>query len=167
MRSDGPLAHSPTLSAASGVSSEIGTHRLPPGTLVGEYVLETFLGAGAMGEVYAGHHPVIGKKVAIKVLRRELASSEEAAERFTREARAVNQVDHPNVIDVFAYGRLDDGRLYLVMDLCAGMSLRARLADGALAIGDALEILQPIADALDAANGRSPESNSKAITPRA
>ena len=79
-----------------------------------------------MGEVYAGHHPVIGKKVAIKVLRKELASSEEAAERFTREARAVNQVDHPNVIDVFAYGRLDDGRLYLVMDLVAGETLRAR-----------------------------------------
>jgi serine/threonine protein kinase len=158
MRSDGPLAHSPTLSAPSGVATKPDdggrSNRLPPGTIVGEYVLDKFLGAGAMGEVYGGHHPVIGKKVAIKVLRRELATSEEAAERFTREARAVNQVDHPNVIDVFAYGRLDDGRLYLVMDLVAGESLRARLVDGALEVTDALAILDQIAAALDAAHER-------------
>ena len=104
----------------------------PPGATAGDYVVERFLGAGAMGEVYAGRHPVIGKRVAIKVLRRELAASAEAAERFVREARAVNQIDHPNVIDVFAFGRLDDGRLYLVMDLVDGESLRARLADGPL-----------------------------------
>ncbi|MEP6866051.1 MAG: protein kinase, partial [Deltaproteobacteria bacterium] len=131
---DTPLAHSPTIAAPSSPSGPASgevrgrEQRLAAGTPVGEYVIDDALGAGAMGEVYAGHHPVIGKKVAIKVLRKELATSEEAAERFTREARAVNQVDHPNVIDVFAYGRLDDGRLYLVMDLVAGESLRARLA---------------------------------------
>ncbi len=107
-----------------------------------------------MGEVYAGHHPVIGKKVAIKLLRRELAASAEAAERFIREARAVNQIDHPNVIDVFAFGRLDDGRLYLVMDLVAGRSLRAALADAPYTIDRALAILAPVAEALDAAHGR-------------
>jgi len=147
---DTPLAHSPTLAA----EVRDAPMRLLAGTAVGEYVIDEAIGAGAMGEVYAGHHPVIGKKVAIKVLRKELASSEEAAERFTREARAVNQVDHPNVIDVFAYGRLDDGRLYLVMDLVSGESLRARLADGALEAGEALAILTQIADALDAAHAR-------------
>jgi len=154
---DTPLAHSPTIAAPSGPSSgdvRDPLQRIAAGTAVGEYVIDDFVGAGAMGEVYAGHHPVIGKKVAIKVLRKELASSEEAAERFTREARAVNQVDHPNVIDVFAYGRLGDGRLYLVMDLVAGESLRARLVDGALEISDALAILDQIAEALDAAHAR-------------
>ncbi|CAN5438726.1 hypothetical protein BH11MYX1_BH11MYX1_07410 [soil metagenome] len=152
-RSDTPLAHSPTLpQPLTGGADPGGT--LAPGTPVGEYVLDHFLGAGAMGEVYAGHHPVIGKKVAIKVLRHELASSGEAAERFTREARAVNQVDHPNVIDTFAYGRLGDGRLYLVMALVVGESLRARLRDGALDIVEALPILDQIADALDAAHER-------------
>jgi predicted Ser/Thr protein kinase len=146
---DGPLAHSPTLAAPTGVAS--AGDRIAPGTAVGEYVLDEFIGAGAMGQVYAGHHPVIGKKVAIKVL---LASTEEAAERFTREARAVNQVDHPNVIDVFAYGRLEDGRLYLVMDLVLGESLRARLKDGALELEDAIAILEQIAEALDAAHAR-------------
>ena len=159
MERDSPLAHSPTLPQPSprpspGESApELGA-TLPPGTTVGEYVLDGFLGAGAMGEVYAGHHPVIGKKVAIKILRRELASSEEAAARFTREARAVNQIDHPNVIDTFAYGRLDDGRLYLVMALVTGQSLRARLRDGALDLAEALPILDQIADAVDAAHER-------------
>ncbi|HEY6039482.1 MAG TPA: serine/threonine-protein kinase, partial [Kofleriaceae bacterium] len=147
---DTPLAHSPTLAA----EVRGAPRRLAAGTAVGEYIVDEAIGAGAMGEVYAGHHPVIGKKVAIKVLREELASSEEAAERFTREARAVNQVDHPNVIDVFAYGRLEDGRLYLVMDLVAGESLRARLADGALEAREALAILTQIAEALDAAHAR-------------
>src|SRR5678816_920574 len=113
---------------------EVEPERLAPGALVGDYEVERFIGAGAMGQVYAGSHPVIGKRVAIKVLRRELASSPEAVERFTREARAVNQVEHENVVDVFAMGRLDDGRLYLVMDLVEGRSLRAHLVDGPLAL---------------------------------
>src|SRR5690349_22594002 len=72
-----------------------------------------------MGEVYAGRHAVIGKRVAIKLLRSDLTSSPEGAERFIREARAAVQIDHPNVIDVFGFGRHDD-RLYLVMDLVDG-----------------------------------------------
>jgi tRNA A-37 threonylcarbamoyl transferase component Bud32 len=144
------LAHSPTLAASTGQGDE---PPLAAGTLAGEYVVERFVGAGAMGEVYAGHHPVLGKKVAIKVLRRELATSAEAVERFTREARAVNKIEHAGVIDVFAHGRLGDGRLYLVMSFVAGATLRAKLvARGALPIADAIALLAPIADALDAAH---------------
>jgi tRNA A-37 threonylcarbamoyl transferase component Bud32 len=150
---DSPLAHGPTLAAPATGSASRET-RLEAGVAVGEYVIDRFLGAGAMGEVYAGHHPVIGKRVAIKVLRHELAASAEAAERFIREARAVNQIDHENVIDVFAFGRLDDGRLYLVMDLVEGRSLRAHLVDGPLDPVAALDILAPVAEALDAAHTR-------------
>ncbi len=124
------------------------------GQAAGEYVVDRRLGGGAMGDVYAGRHPVIGKKVAIKVLKRELAGRAESAERFLREARAVNQIDHPNVVDVFALGRLADGRLYLVMDLLDGESLRARVARGPIAPDVALSILGQIAAALDAAHGR-------------
>ncbi len=131
-----------------------GTDELEAGRAAGEYLVDRRLGGGAMGDVYAGHHPVIGKKVAIKVIKRELASRADAAERFLREARAVNQIDHPNVVDVFALGRLDDGRLYLVMDLLDGESLRARVARGAVAPEIALSILTQIAAALDAAHGR-------------
>src|SRR5262245_33505603 len=128
--------------------------RLAAGARAGDYVVDRLLGAGAMGEVYAGHHPVIGKKVAIKVIRSQLATSAEAVERFTREARAVNQVDHPNVVDVFAIGRLDDGRLFLVMDLIDGESLRQRVTRGRLSPAHALAVLEPIAAALDAAHAR-------------
>jgi len=128
--------------------------RLAAGVRAGEYVVERFLGAGAMGEVYAGKHPEIGKRVAIKVLKPSLAASAEAAERFKREARVVNQIDHPNVIDVFAFGRLDDDRLYLVMDLVEGETLRAAVANGAMDIATALDILEQIADALDAAHAK-------------
>jgi tRNA A-37 threonylcarbamoyl transferase component Bud32 len=145
------LAHSPTLAASPAGSDD----QLPAGTHAGEYVVERFVGAGAMGEVYAGAHPVLGKKVAIKVLRRELLTSSEAIERFLREARAVNAVEHAGVVDVFAHGRLDDGRLYLVMSFVAGVTLRAKLIEtGAMPIDSAIELLSPIADALDAAHAK-------------
>ncbi len=150
MADESPLAHSPTLVSTPGPGGE----RLEHGAAVGEYLVEGFLGAGAMGEVYAGIQPVIGKKVAIKILKREVGSSPDGAERFKREARAVNQVDHPNVIDIFSFGRLDDGRLYLVMDLVEGRSLRSAITDGALDVETSLEVLTQIADALDAAHAR-------------
>jgi tRNA A-37 threonylcarbamoyl transferase component Bud32 len=145
------LAHSPT-HAAHPATGE--AERLVAGSAAGEYLVDRFIGAGAMGEVYAGHHPVIGKRVAIKVLRRELAASDEAAKRFVREAQAVNQIDHPNVVNIFAFGRLDDGRLYLVMDLVEGRSLREVVSDGPVELNEALELLAAIADALDAAHAR-------------
>jgi tRNA A-37 threonylcarbamoyl transferase component Bud32 len=147
-----PVAHGPTLAASQPDAAGPG-ERLAAGQACGDYVVETFLGTGAMGEVYAGRHPVIGKRVAIKVLRRDAGSSE-AAERLVREARATSQIDHPNVIDIFALGRLADGRLYLVMDLVDGRSLRQLLADGPVAPDRALAIVDEIADALDAAHAR-------------
>src|SRR5687768_5679273 len=154
MADSSPLAHSPTLAVPTEPRAHGSEDRLDAGVAVGEYVIDRFIGAGAMGEVYAGKHPVIGKRVAIKVLRHELAASAEAAERFIREARAVNQIDHENVVDVFAFGRLGDGRLYLVMDLVEGRSLRAHLVDGPLPVDQALTILDTIADALDAAHAK-------------
>ena len=164
MAESSPLAHSPTLvqsdaptgqPAASGGSGERPAEDdLAPGTPVGEYVVEHYLGAGAMGEVYAGSQPVIGKKVAIKVLKRALSSTADGAERFKREARAAGQVAHPNVVDVFSFGRLDDGRLFLVMDLVEGRSLRKAITAGPLAQESALAVLDKVADALDAAHAK-------------
>lgn len=157
MAEGSPLAHSPTLvqgTGNEGGASAGGDDELEAGTGVGEYVVERFLGAGAMGEVYAGIQPVIGKKVAIKVLKREVAATSDGAERFKREAKAANQIDHPNVIDVFSFGRLDDGRLYLVMDLVEGRSLRKAITAGPLPLPIALDVLGQIASALDAAHAK-------------
>src|SRR5262249_4465307 len=72
---------------------------LEPGTMVGEYRVDRRLGAGSFGEVYAGEQPLIGKRVAIKLLRRKLSSDPEAVSRFIAEARAVNRIRHRNIID--------------------------------------------------------------------
>jgi len=149
------IARDPTVLDGSRPSGPTdGGDELATGTAAGEYVVERRLGGGAMGDVYAGRHPVIGKKVAIKVIKRELAARADSAERFLREARAVNQIDHASVVDVFALGRLDDGRLYLVMDLLDGESLRARVARGPMAPDVVLAVLAQVAQALDAAHAR-------------
>jgi tRNA A-37 threonylcarbamoyl transferase component Bud32 len=150
---DEDIARGPTRLAAAEEAGGEGDERLEPGARAGEYEIVRHLGSGAMGDVYAGRHPVIGKQVAVKVIKRKLAASAEAAERFVREARAVNRVDHPNLLDVFAFGRLDDGRPYLVMDLLAGESLGDRLRrEGALPAAEALDILTPVCEALAAAH---------------
>ncbi len=143
------LGLSPTLPVEPGAGAALAA-----GQRVGEYVVDRPLGAGAMGGVYAGHHPVIGKRVAIKVLHAQLAASADAGLRLVREAQAVNQVAHPGVVDVFAYGRLDDGRTYLVMDLVDGETVRARLRRGPLPPAVAVEVIDAIARALDAAHAR-------------
>jgi serine/threonine protein kinase len=134
----------------------IGTDRdraeLQPGMMVGEYRVAGVLGRGGMGKVYAAVHPVIGKRAAIKVLLPELSGDEEAVERFMLEARAVNQIGHPNIVDIFAFGELPDGRHYFVMELLRGESLRDRLQRGPLALGDAIALVHTIAFALEAAH---------------
>src|SRR5687767_10587578 len=77
---------------------------LQPGTVVGDYQIERRLGHGGMGTVYAAIHPLIEKRVAIKVLRPELSENDEAVARFVQEARAVNRISHPSIVDVFGYG---------------------------------------------------------------
>ncbi|MCB9572006.1 MAG: serine/threonine protein kinase [Kofleriaceae bacterium] len=158
MRGDDAIAQGPTLLSGSDPGATSGTDgdddRLAAGARAGDYEIERFLGAGAMGDVYAARHPLIGKRAAVKVIKRRLAAAPEAVERFLREARAVNQVGHPRVIDVFAVGRLDDGRLYLVMDLLDGETLGARLGRGRPSLDETLAILDAVAAALDAAHAR-------------
>ena len=83
-----------------------------------------------MGIVYAATHPLIGKRAAAKVLKPELSKEPAAVERFIREARAVNQIGHPNIVDIYDFGLLPDGRSYYLMDLLDGEPLRARLKRG-------------------------------------
>jgi eukaryotic-like serine/threonine-protein kinase len=122
------------------------------GTAIGEYVVDGELGHGGMGVVYSATHPVIGKRAAIKVLKS--SSNPAAVERFIQEARAVNQIGHPNIVDIFDFAQLPDGRRYLVMDLLVGESLRARVKRGPLPVAEACAVLDEIASALAAAHGK-------------
>src|SRR5688572_24854569 len=122
------------------------------GSVVGEYKIEQLVGEGGMGQVYGAIHPVIGKRAAIKVLRGELCADPEAIDRFVLEARAVNQIGHPNIVDVFAFGSLPDGRQYMVMEWLRGESLDQRLRRGVPPLDETYEILASICAALDAAH---------------
>jgi eukaryotic-like serine/threonine-protein kinase len=126
---------------------------LPAGYCVGEYVIERKIGEGGFGAVFRATHPTIGKLAAIKVLSRKFSGDPEVVSRFTAEARAVNQIRHRNIIDIFSFGKLEDGRSYYVMELLDGQPLDALLEQtGGLPMADALPILRGIARALDAAH---------------
>ncbi|WP_437819746.1 serine/threonine-protein kinase [Sorangium sp. So ce1078] len=125
---------------------------LQPGAMIGEYRVERLLGAGTFGDVYAGEHPLIGKRAAIKVLNRRFASDPTVVSRFIGEARAVNRIRHRNIIDIFSFGVVD-GRHYFVMELLDGLTLGALIRrEGRLSPGRAVPLLEGIADALDAAH---------------
>ena len=125
---------------------------LPPGTRAGDYVIEGHLANGGMGSVYFAIHPLIGKRAAVKVLSAALAHSELAIARFLAEARAVNQIRHPNIVDIFAFGQLVDGRHYFVMEHLEGETLLDRMERSELPLSESADILGQICEALDAAH---------------
>ncbi len=126
---------------------------LSAGTLVGEYQIQSLLGEGGMGTVYAAVHPVIGKKVAIKVLSAGVTQDRSAVERFVLEARSVNAIAHPNIVDIFSFGQLPDRRHYFVMERLEGETLRARIArQGSLTAVEALQPFRDVGRALAAAH---------------
>jgi len=123
------------------------------GQTVGNYHITDVVGAGAMGQVFLGEHPQIGRKVAVKVLNFQLSSNSDMSTRFLSEARAVNRIDHPNIVQVFDFGTLPDGRLYLVMEFLKGRDLGSYMDEKRrLSLRETLEILEQLASGLDAAH---------------
>jgi serine/threonine-protein kinase len=92
-------------------------------TIDGRYIVEALLGEGGMGCVYAARHAIIDKRVAIKVLRREAAQDELAAERFIAEAKAASKIGHQNIVDITDFGVLPAGNAYFVMEFLDGPTL--------------------------------------------
>ena len=131
-----------------------GESRLSDGTEIEGYVIDGILGKGGMGVVYSATHKVIGKRAAIKVLRAEVSENPVTVERFIQEACAVNKIGHPNIIDIFDFGRLPDGRAFHLMDLMVGESLRMRLRRGPLHASEAASVIDEIASALMAAHDK-------------
>lgn len=118
---------------------------------IGDYEVQRRIGAGGMGEVFAAVDTKIGKPVAIKVMRPELAATPGIPEQLLAEARAVNAVRHRNLIDVFGYGTLPDGRPYLVMELLDGLSLDSVIAEKKrLEVEEGIAVLAELLDALEA-----------------
>src|SRR5215510_9808263 len=106
-----------------------------------------------MATVYLAEHPELGRRVAIKVLRSDLAHSPIMIQRFFTEARAANGVGHRGIVEVFDLGVLPSRAPYIVMELLDGESLTTRLArPGRLAPGEAVEIARQVATAVGAAH---------------
>ena len=102
------------------------------GQVVESYKVESLVGSGAMGMVYRGVHQIIGKAVAIKVLKADYADDPEMVQRLIREARTVNAIRHPAIVDIFGFGTLPrTEQPYIVMDLLEGDPLDVYLKDHA------------------------------------
>jgi Tol biopolymer transport system component/tRNA A-37 threonylcarbamoyl transferase component Bud32 len=124
---------------------------LNPGTKFGPYEIQAPLGAGGMGEVYRATDTRLNRTVAIKILPKHLSEKPEARERFEREARAISQLSHANICQLYDLGE-QDGIHYIVMEYLEGETLAARLARGRLPIELVLRYGAEIGEGLDSAH---------------
>jgi len=124
---------------------------LSPGQTISFYEVLGLLGAGAMGEVYRARDTRLGREVALKVLPGEFADDEEPLRRFEREACTLASLSHQNVAHVYGLDRVGD-TCFIAMELVPGEDLAARLARGALPIGEALDVARQIATGLESAH---------------
>ena len=92
-------------------------------TIGGRYRLIQRLGTGGMSSVYLARHVLIDRLMAIKTLRRDLATDPVQRDRFVREARAVNRINHENIVEISDFRETEDGLLYLVMEYLRGTAL--------------------------------------------
>jgi serine/threonine-protein kinase len=124
-------------------------------TLDGRYVIERQLGKGGMGLVYAAKHAMLGKKIAIKVLKPDVSSDEQVIARFRREAQAASSIGSPHICDVSDFGVLPDGATYFVMEFLDGPSLTdAMKQQRPMSVPQILSIGIQMCDALGAAHER-------------
>ncbi|HEV8320186.1 MAG TPA: HEAT repeat domain-containing protein [Myxococcota bacterium] len=122
--------------------------------MLGNYRILDFLGEGGMGMVFLAEHIVIKRRAALKVLRREMISDETLVARFEAEARAVNEIGHKSLVDVFDVGRTPDRRLYMVMELLQGETLADRMKAGPMLTRAAVGVVSEVARALAAAHAK-------------
>ncbi len=122
------------------------------GTLIRDYRIVTELGSGGMGTVYFAEHTLIGRRAAIKVLNSDVSRNEDIVSRFFTEAKAVNSIRHPNIVDITDFGQ-SDSIYYIIMEMLEGETLGARLEmQRPLEERAAVRILSQVASAVGAVN---------------
>jgi eukaryotic-like serine/threonine-protein kinase len=123
------------------------------GKKLGAYRIESVLGSGGMGDVYRGTHEILGRAVAIKTLRPEIAADASMLKRFFDEARVVNTIRHENIVEVTDLVSEPGGRSYMVMELLEGCTLSEAIRQaGRVPPERAVRIAAQIAGAIAAAH---------------
>ncbi|MGE0546782.1 MAG: serine/threonine-protein kinase [Kofleriaceae bacterium] len=123
------------------------------GQSIGNYRVLSMIGTGGMGVVYLAEHPLIGKRVALKVIHRELAGNREVVQRFFQEAKAVNQIGNEHIVEIHDFGATPEGDHFIIMEYLEGRTLAAILArEGRIEVMRALHVGAQIAAALGAAH---------------
>lgn len=132
--------------------SETLARSLSAGTLVGQYEIVSFIGAGGMGEVYRAHDQRVGRDVAIKIIPSRFGKDHDRVRRFAQEARTMARVNHPNIVSMFDVGE-HDGRPFIVSELLEGETLRKYMArEGRLPVRQVVEFGIQMVRALAAAH---------------
>ncbi len=122
------------------------------GDIVGNYEVVERIGVGGMGAVYLARHPLLGKQVALKVIHRDLAANGDIVTRFFNEAKALNKIGNPHIVDVLDFGEAATGEYFFIMEYLDGKTLAELLKEGALPEARAVHIAGQIANGLAAAH---------------
>ncbi len=116
------------------------------------YEIEKLIGEGGMANVYLASDTILGRKVAVKVLRGDLAGDEKFVRRFQREALSASSLSHPNIVEIYDVGE-DDGNFYIVMEYIEGKTLKQLIKKrGVLSLPETMDIMLQLLDALASAH---------------
>jgi serine/threonine-protein kinase len=133
---------------------ELLHHQATVARKLGQYVLKERLGAGGMGEVYLAEHALLRRPCALKLIRPSDAGSDMQVARFEREVQATAALTHPNTVEIYDYGRTEDGTFYYVMEYLPGLTLAELVRQhGPLPPARAIHLLRQVCGALREAHG--------------
>ncbi len=120
-----------------------------------QFRLDRVIGAGGMGVVYEGWNDALSRRVAVKILHRDLVANKDIVTRFHREAQIASQLDHPGIVRVILFGQLADGNLYLVLEFLEGPTLAEALEKaGSFSTERAVRTIGQVADAIGYSHGK-------------
>jgi len=146
------LLDRPAAERAAPLLQEVQSAHPEPGSTVRQYRIVERLGRGGMGIVYKAEDRKLGRTVALKFLPPHLSADAEAKERLLVEAKAAASLDHPGICTIHEIAETEQGQLFIAMPFYGGMTLKARIAQGPLAVDEAVSLAIGIAQALDRAH---------------